>query len=288
MRPREAPGTIAGASVDLSGEQLRIVVLGDSVATAFGTTTTSWPEEMRQILTVATHRPVTVRTFALHVQTAERSLRRNVTKTAALAPAVVVVAHGGAEALLTSPGYLQRSEVGTSAVASCGTVRGVARDLSWQMFLRLLQLHPPGLERFLGRIGIRPRSSSEAFAATYAELVFRLLEDTSAHLVLLRSCGGLQRGFPFSKRTIDANDALIGSVHGRLRCTGRTSVVSPRRFMDLRQVLLDDGAHLNDTGHAQLGQAVAIHILDRLADLETAPLPSTAAHLRSALPATTS
>jgi hypothetical protein len=249
---------------------ISLLAIGDSLSMAFGGASTCWPEELQRILTNALARPVTLTMLSRHLQTAERSARRQVPRVAKADADVVVIAHGGTESLLVFPEWLERDTAlpgdgpgRRSAIALSAALRRPIR----RSFDRLVVADRPVTEWLVRRLGFRTRVRPEDFRRSYEELVSSVLDATDAHVVLVTIHRGSAGPFTHSVSMRKANSAVIRSTAERWAAEGRVVLadVEPETAAP-RDVI--DGAHLNDGGHARVAAVVARAVVRALARRE--------------------
>jgi lysophospholipase L1-like esterase len=263
----------------------RIVVLSDSFALPFGGTATSWPKELAGTLEDRLGPGTETTVLCRNLQTVSLSLRRHAGKLRALQPDVVVIAHGGTEARIKFPAWLDRrgtladadveakpepgaapGEDGGAATAGRPSLRarveGGVRHLGRSGYSAVLAASPPGFERAMARLGIAPRGEHLRFTVDLAVLVAGLLEGTSADVVLVKMVGGRQTTLAnYSPRLKRADNDAVDAV---ARLDAKRVTVHELTGVDVHRHTIVDGVHFNDAGHAVVAAELAEVVTARL------------------------
>jgi hypothetical protein len=206
--------------------------------------------------------------FGKYFQTVRRSLHRHLPKTILLDPDIVMVGHGGAEALWIYPRHRRPSPRPAEGLHSTTDgpltrtrIQRLVRKCRRLGFDQVMKHSPPGTDAVLLRMGFRTRLTPAEFEESLRELVWGILLHTHAIIVLTKMSGWHYRVVPFSARRARVNHAIVDRVAHDMQGSGRVILVQTSSVIRPGDCLLPDGVHLTAEGHRRFGNYVGHQLL---------------------------
>ena len=235
-----------GPVMSLQTAPLKIVVLGDSFATAYGLPprTRAFPQRLREIFGEAA-RVTSLARQGKMIDGTHASLDAIIS----LRPHVVIVTHGGYEGIFKHTFPLK--QLATDLVVTHpSNPRGLLRSLKQGLFsvlsAILMSSHGDGAARVLG---LRPKMSAAIFSTLFLDVVTQILQQTGAKIIVLLPYPLHVNQFPFSRRTIAANMSFLRGLEDGDRVV---TLDGETEFRLSLENFVSDRCHLSEKGHLEV------------------------------------